>query len=117
MVRYSSVSHWLCFTCRWSEWTSPIPATIGASTRSLRNIEISAKIPLQDLLGQCEGTDWFGLRCAILGQPLARPGVLMVAEAHTLASASTGSCINQNSHRHSSPDACWLEWTHSFRQR
>ena len=31
----------------WSEWTSPIPATIGASTRSLRNVEISVKIPFE----------------------------------------------------------------------
>src|SRR5262249_20838661 len=44
-------SHWLRFTCQWSEWTPPVPATIGASTRSPFNIDISAKIPLQDFVG------------------------------------------------------------------
>jgi hypothetical protein len=43
-----------------------LPAKIDASTRSPRNIEISAKIPLRDLLRQCEGTNWIGLCWTIL---------------------------------------------------
>src|SRR5262249_3247576 len=34
----------------------------GVTTRSPRNTEISAKIPVQDLWGQCQATNWFGLR-------------------------------------------------------
>ena len=56
--------------CLWLEqghrsWTSDAPA---------RNIEISAKIPLQDLLGQCQHTDWIGLRLAMLDRPVALMG-------------------------------------------
>src|SRR6516162_10112566 len=40
------------------------------------------------LLGQCQHTDWIVLSGVILGQPLACPGVLMVASGGpTLASA------------------------------
>jgi len=70
-----------------------LPAKIGASSRSPFNIDISANIPLQDFFDQCQHTDWIGLCWASLGQPLACPGVLMVASGGpTLASASTGSC-------------------------
>jgi len=56
--------------CLWLEqghrsWTSDAPA---------RNIEISAKIPLQDLLGQCQHTDWIGLRLAMLDRPVGTYG-------------------------------------------
>src|SRR5262249_13301545 len=46
----------------WSERTT-LSGDTGASTRSPRNIEISAKIPVPDLWGQCQHTDWiaFGL--------------------------------------------------------
>jgi hypothetical protein len=53
-----------------------LPAKIGASTRSPRNIEISAKIPLRDLLRQSQdNTDWIGLWLAILGLPTGTDGV------------------------------------------
>jgi len=47
-----------------------------ASTRSPLNVEISAKIPVRDLLGQCQATDWIGLRWAILWWPLGPSGTV-----------------------------------------
>jgi hypothetical protein len=38
-----------------------------------------ARVSNIENLGQCQVTAWFGLRRAILGQPLAHSGVLMVA--------------------------------------
>jgi hypothetical protein len=57
----------------WSERTT-LSGDTGASTRSPRNIEISAKIPVPDLWGQCQHTDWIALRWAILGSPLGPSG-------------------------------------------
>jgi hypothetical protein len=52
-----------------------VPATIGASTRSPLDVEISAKIPLRDLLRQCQdNTDWIGLYSATLVQPTGTGG-------------------------------------------
>jgi len=52
-----------------------------ASTRSPLNVEISAKIPVRDLLGQCQATDWIGLRWAMVATGAFWDSLLVVASA------------------------------------
>jgi hypothetical protein len=71
---------------------------VGASPRSLTQRRNQCEDTASKFLGQCQHTDWIVLWRAILGQPLACPGVLMVASGGpTLASASTGSIHTMSS--------------------
>jgi len=93
-----------------------------ASTRSPRNIEISAKIPVRDFLVSANIPT--GLSCAELFY-VSHWGLLGHAaggcEWGTTHSAPSGVSLAafdcRVSHRHLASPCRWLEWAHSFRQR
>jgi hypothetical protein len=100
-----------CLMSCWSEWTY----SVRASTRSPLSIEMSAKIPLQHLLGRAKvptgldcGELFYGSHWGLLGQP---------AGGCEWGTVQPGWCLTRShsaSHRHFTTFNLWSEREHCF---